>query len=56
MFLVVMAIIASKFKYYRVDALFGFVISLLIIFIGINILKDSFVHVEPIDSLYNDRL
>lgn len=42
MFLVVIAIMASKFKYYRVDALFGFVISLLIIFTGINILKDSF--------------
>jgi len=42
MFLVMVAIIASKFKYYRVDSLFGFIISLLIIFTGINILKDSF--------------
>lgn len=42
MFLVAIAIVASKFKYYRIDALFGFIISLLIIFTGINILKDSF--------------
>lgn len=42
MFLVVIAIMAAKFKYYRADALFGFVISLLIIFTGIAILKDSF--------------
>lgn len=42
MFMAVIAIIASKFEYYRIDALFGFIISLLIIFTGINILKDSF--------------
>lgn len=39
--LVAIAIIASKFGYYKVDAIFGLIVSALIIYTGITISKDS---------------
>lgn len=40
-FLVAMAILASQFGYYRVDAVLGFAVSALIIWTGIEIFNDS---------------
>lgn len=39
--LVAVAIIASKYGYYRVDAVLGFAVSFLIIYTGLEIFKDS---------------
>ncbi|KUK86011.1 MAG: Putative cation efflux system protein [candidate division TA06 bacterium 34_109] len=41
MFLVAISILSSKFGYYRVDAVFGIIIAILIIYAGINLLKES---------------
>ena len=41
MILVAISILSSKFGYYRVDAVFGVCISMLIIYTGINLLRDA---------------
>lgn len=40
-FLVTVAIVSSIFGYHKVDALFGIIVSLIIIYVGINLSKSS---------------